>query len=421
VNSSFRILANVSCFTIVTLAIAVSALAAEPATTIANAAAGTGWLGFRGDSSSASASSAPDKLALGDDGNLAWQLTLPGRSVAGPIVVGDLVVATGSSGQYGEVLHINGVDLATGQPRWEQTFRATGRPFCHPTSANAAPTPASDGERIYAFFSSNDLVCLSRDGDLLWYRGLGLDYPQAGNDVGMASSPIIVDGAVIVQVESQGDSFAIGIDTKTGQNLWRIDRPRNANWSSPVAIRRPDDRTEVILQSGNDVIAVDPRTGKQVWESVDGGSTIPSPTVTRELLLLPGNELTAVNYAASASTPQVVWSNSKLSPKNASIVATEDRVYSLKGSVLVAATIADGEVVWQQRLSGLAGTWATPVTAGGKIYVFDQKGVGLVIEDQGEAAETLSEVELGEPVLGSPAIAAGRLIVRGERTLFCFQ
>ncbi len=391
--------------------------AAEPT----NQSTVEGWLGFRGDSTSASASSAPSKLSIGDGGNLAWQLAVPGRSVAGPIVVGNTVVTTGSSGQDGEVLHINGVNLATGKQKWEQVFRATGRPFCHPTSANAAPTPASDGERIFAFFSSNDLVCLSLDGDLLWYRGLGMDYPQAGNDVGMASSPIVVDGAVIVQVEAQGDSFAIGIDAKTGQNLWRLDRPQSANWSSPVAIKRPDGRTEVILQSSDKVIAIDPRTGKLAWDSSDGGSTISSPTATDKLLLLPGDELTALNFGDSAAAPEVVWRNSKLSPRNASAVATDKRVYALKGSVLVAANIEDGEIVWQERLGDIDGTWATPVVAAGKLYVFDQKGVGLVIQDKGDKGETISKVELEEPVLGSPAIAGGRLIVRGERTLFCFE
>ena len=133
-----------------------------------------GWLGFRGDGTSAG-DQAPLSLAVGDGGNLAWQREMPGSSVAGPIVIGDLVVSTSSSGQDGEAIFVTGVDLASGQIRWEQSFRATGRPFCHPTSANAAPTPASDGERIFAFFSSNDLCCLSLQGELLWYRGLGFD------------------------------------------------------------------------------------------------------------------------------------------------------------------------------------------------------------------------------------------------------
>ncbi len=379
------------------------------------------WLGFRGDGTSHATSPAPKKLELGEDGNLAWKLKMPGRSVAGPIVIGNLVVTTSSSGQDGEILHISGVNLKTGKLHWEQTFRATGRPFCHPTSANAAPSPASDGQRIFAFFSSNDLVCLSLTGELLWYRGLGYDYPKAGNDVGMASSPVVVDGAVIVKVEAQGDSFAAAIDTETGENLWRLERPQMSNWASPLVIRRPDDRNEVVIQSRQGVIAVDPRSGKTQWSSEEGGSAIPSPTATGGLLILPSDEVIALKVGASASTPEVAWRNNKLSPRNASVVASNERLYSLKGSVLVAANTQDGEQIWQKRVKGLGSSWATPVLSENRLYIFDQSGKGLIIEDQGDDAETIHEIELGEGVLGSPAVADGRLIIRAANTLYCFE
>lgn len=385
-----------------------------------SAADPVGWLGFRGDGTS-SAVRGPETLAVGDGGNLAWVRSMPGRSVAGPIVVGGRVVTTSSGGQEGESLFVTCLDLGSGEPVWEQSFRATGRPYCHPTSANAAPSPVSDGERVIAFFSSNDLVCLSTDGDLLWYRGLGYDYPKAGNDVGMASSPVIADGAVIVQVESQGDSFAAAIDTKSGENLWRIDRPRRANWASPVVITRPDESSEVVLQSGQNVIGLDPRSGRVKWDFDEPRATIPSSTPAGEFLLVPGNDLMALQVGRSATTPEVAWRNNRLSPRNASVVASGTRLYALKGSVLVAADVRDGEVVWQQRLSGVGGTWATPVAADGRVYLFDQSGKGLVIEDRGDSAATIAEVELDDKVLGSPALVDGRLIVRGETKLYCFE
>ena len=378
------------------------------------------WLGFRGDGTSASAS-APSEIKVGEGGNVAWKVAMPGKSVAGAIVVGDRVITTSSGGQEGEQLFITAVSLSTGKKLWEQSFRATGRPFCHPTSANAAPSPVSDGERIYAFYSSNDLICLSLEGDLLWYRGLGFDYPKAGNDIGMASSPIIAEGAIVAQVEAQGDSFAIGIDAATGMNLWRMARPRQSNWSSPVAINRPDESVEVVMQSGSNIVGVDPRRGNVKWIIEEGADKIASGTPAGNYLLLPGSEMMALNIGESATTPEVMWRNSRLSPRNASAVLNDDRFYSLKGSVLVAGTVADGEQVWQKRLSGLGGTWATPVAAGGRIYIFDQSGVGLVVEDQGDSAETILEVDLGEPVLASPAIAGGKLIVRTNNSLFCFE
>lgn len=385
-----------------------------------NAADAENWLGFRGDGTSTS-SKAPAEVKVGEGGNVAWKVAMPGKSVAGPIVIGDRVISTSSGGQEGEQLYITAVSLKTGKKLWEQSFRATGRPFCHPTSANAAPSPVSDGERIFAFYSSNDLVCLSLEGDLLWYRGLGFDYPKAGNDIGMASSPIIADGAIIAQVEAQGDSFAIGIDVANGTNLWRMGRPRQSNWSSPVAINRPDESVEVVMQSGTNIVAVDPRRGNIKWIIEEGADKIASGTPAGDYLLLPGSEMMALNIGESATTPEVVWRNSRLSPRNASAVLNNDRFYSLKGSVLVAATVADGEQIWQKRLSGLGGTWATPVSANGRVYIFDQAGAGLVVEDQGDDAETIAEVDLGEGVLASPAIANGKLIVRTNQSLYCFE
>ncbi|MDA8745292.1 PQQ-like beta-propeller repeat protein [Rubripirellula amarantea] len=378
------------------------------------------WLSFRGDGSS-SASSGPEVLDTTDQGNLVWSTTMPGRSVAAPIVIGGLVVSTSAEGPDEPNLFVTGLDVETGKVRWQQSFRATGRPFHHPTSSGAAPTPASDGNRIVAFYSSNDLVCLDLDGNLVWYRGLGSDYPKAGNDVGMASSPVIVDGAVIVQVECQGDSFAAAIELETGKNRWRISRPAASNWASPAAITRPNGSQEVILQSGSDLVAVDPANGTELWRMDEPRASIPSATKGNGMLLVPGSDLMALRIGEGTGKPEVVWQESKLSPKNACVAIAGDRAYVLKGSVLIAASVESGETIWQQRLSGLGGTWASPVVAGDRIYIFDQSGVGLVVQDKGDEAEVVSTVELGDGVLGSPAIADGKLFIRSQTKMFCFE
>lgn len=378
------------------------------------------WLSFLGGGTS-SVSAGPTKLSLEEDGNLVWKVAMPGRSVAGPIVVDGLVVSTSSEGPDEENLYVTAVELETGKLQWQQQFRATGRPFHHPTSACAAPSAASDGERIVAFYSSNDLACLSVNGDLLWYRGLGSDYPKAGNDVGMASSPVIVDGAVIVQVEAQGDSFAAAIEMETGKNRWRISRPASSNWTSPLVVPATDQyATQVILQSREDVVAVDPANGTELWRLDEPRASIPSPTGARGMVLLPGDDLMAVQITGN-SEPETVWRDNQLSPRNASVTIAGDRIYSLKGSVLVAASLDEGKTLWKQRLSGLGGTWATPAVADKSIYIFDQSGVGLVLEDRGDSAEIVSEIELGSGVLGSPAVASGALLVRSQRELFCFK
>lgn len=380
----------------------------------------TDWLAFRGDSRSA-ADAGPSTLAVGEGGNRIWKREMPGRSVAGPIVVGDTVISTSSAGPDEENLFITAVDLTDGKTQWQQQFRATGRPYFHPTSANAAPSPVSDGRSIVALFSSNDLVCLNLAGELLWYRGLGQDYPKAGNDIGMASSPVIAGSTVIVQVESQGDSFAAGIDLATGENRWRIARPTKANWSSPVAVDSPDGSSLVVFQSRDDLMAVDSMTGEVRWRFGEGRDSIASATVFGDRLLSPGDDLIAYRLTGVNETPTEMWRDNKLSPRNASVVVSGDRLYCLKGSVLLRGDLETGDIVWKARLSGLGSTWATPVAANDLVYLFDQTGLGLVVADRGNEGETIAEVQLEDGVLGSPALSGGKLVVRSRTILHCFE
>ena len=378
------------------------------------------WSGFRGDGRSSTEQSGPDTLG-GAKAEPSWQTSMPGQSVASVIAVDNLAVTSSSGGQDGERMYVTAVSVDDGSIAWQQEFEATGRPYSHPTGANAAPTAATDGQRLVAFFSSNDLVCLGKDGSLLWYRGMAVDHPKIGNDIGMASSPVIADGVVIIQMESQGDPMVVGIDLATGEDLWQMSRPARSNWSSPVSIDRPDGATEVVIQSGSDLVAVDPKTGEEKWRFDEGGSNISSATPTGDFLLVPGGEVMALDVGGSASRPEVVWRDNSLSPRNASLVVSGDRMYSLKGSVIVAAEIASGKTLWKQRLGGLGGTWATPLMAGKRLYVFDQQGKAMIVQDNGDEAEVVEETELPDGIYGSPAMIDDVLVVRGRRTLYGFR
>ena len=123
------------------------------------------------------------------------------------------------------------------------------------------PTPVSDGESLYILFSSNDLICLDLKGQLRWLRGITVDYPNVSNSLGMASSPVWVDGVLVVQVENDSQSMALGVDPRTGKNLWKLDdRPKGANWTSPIPLPQMDPPC-VALQSSKGVDLVKARSG----------------------------------------------------------------------------------------------------------------------------------------------------------------
>ncbi|HVJ82544.1 MAG TPA: PQQ-binding-like beta-propeller repeat protein, partial [Planctomycetia bacterium] len=236
------------------------------------------WRQFRGnDQSSAAAAALPTKFSAEE--NLAWKTALSGRGVSGPIVVGDKVILTSSRGHRDDRLAVTAYSTADGKKAWDRQFRCTGSTGCHPKMCMATPTPASDGKHIVAFYSCNDVACLDLDGNVLWFRGLTHDYPNASNTVGMSSSPLIVGDVVVVQVENQADSFAAGLDMKTGANRWKIKRTEGPSWSSPTLLKGKNGKPDlVLLQSSDRLSAVDPATGKAAWEWKTPVNIIPSVT-----------------------------------------------------------------------------------------------------------------------------------------------
>ncbi len=383
----------------------------------------TGWLEFRGlgGKSAVPAGDIPVEWDIATGKNVAWQADLPGRGVSSPIVVDGRVVVTASDGLDRTKLHVVAFEADTGEQLWHRQNWATGRTQCHPTSANAAPTPASDGERIFAFYSSNDLICYDLAGNLLWYRGLVLDHPRLGNDVGMSSSPVVGDGVVVVLCECQGDSFAAGVDCQTGETRWQVKRPPGANWASPVVAQFPFEgkRISAVLLQGNDGVTVYALAdGKKLWAQPSiKGSSIPSAVAFDDLLLVPGDGLTAISMA-SAGEPEVLWTNESMKPGNPSPLMTSDGVCVIsRAGVLMLADPATGATTSKKRIGG--SYWATPVAVGNLLYALDDRGNMNVI-DLAKGGDVIAKNSFGEneETLGSPAVVGDAIYVRSHKHLW---
>ncbi len=378
------------------------------------------WPQFRGVNASGLAldSNPPTTFAGETKTNIAWRVEAPGRGVGGPIIVGDQVITTSSSGMDQRRIYITSLSAKTGDVMWQQSLIARGRPFCHPTSANAAPTPASDGKLVFAFYSSNDLACVDLQGNLVWYRALAVDFPKAGNDVGMSASPIVADGVVVVQIENQGDSFVAGLEAETGELLWRKDRPKRANWSSPLAVKMADGRSIAVVQSSESLDGLDMRTGAVRWSLPMSCSSVPSSSTESGRLFVPSSGLTQIELASSDQPPKVGWNNSKLSANSASPVIYNGGVYVVNRSVLVRGDAVSGELSWQLRLPDAGTIWSSPVIAGNRLYLFTDNGRCFVVELGDKEGKIIETNELGEPVFGSPAVAGDAIFVRSDSAIW---
>ncbi|QDV67564.1 outer membrane biogenesis protein BamB [Rosistilla carotiformis] len=379
---------------------------------------GDDWLGFRGFGGRADSpqSNPPAEFSAEEGKNIAWHAETVGRGIAGPLVVGDLVIATSCGGIDERDISVEAFDAATGKRVWVRTLLALGRPFTHPTSANAAPTPASDGEKIFALYSSCDLVCLDREGGIVWYRGLGVDHPKTGSDVSMSSSPVVIDDVVMVQLECQGDSFVAGLDKNSGKTLWHLDRPRVANFASPLAVPLPSGRQALFLSCSQSATIVDPASGEVIWETELDCKTTPSASVAGSTLVIPTAGLIAFDLTSDA--PKPLWESDRLKARSASPVISGNRIYLAQGSVLVAGDLASGDEIWKQRIKGIGSQWATPVATQTGLFVFDDKGNCAVVKDNGDEAEVLAVSKIDGPMLASPAVSGDAIFARTENALW---
>ena len=381
------------------------------------------WTSFRGNDSSGISGDAGLPLQLSDSRNLAWKVELPGRGPSSPIVVGDRVFVTCSGGPAEDQLYLVCFDRHHGAKLWQRRFQATGRSHCHPLSANAAPTPCSDGDSIFALFSSNDLVCTDLDGNLKWFRGLAIDHPKAGHDTGMSSSPAVHGNIVVCQVENQGDSFATALDTRTGETVWEIPRPADASWASPVIFTSgPGQRACCLLTSGDRATVVALETGETLWEKTGRGNPIPSASVSQGRLLLPLDGTTLVEVDDQGKFSET-WSSSRLAAGSASSLLDDNRVYAIgRGGILGCFNALDGERIWQTRVGGQH--WTTPLVAGSHAYMFAQDGTVSVIslaDSVGDDSRLVHSHRFeGEVFLGSPAVSDGAIYMRSDRYLYKF-
>jgi outer membrane protein assembly factor BamB len=374
------------------------------------------WVQFRGPGGVSVAFDETLPASFDESTNVAWKTDLPAKGASSPIVVGNQVVVTCSGGDNQDQLYAVSLDAQSGKILWSQKFWATGRTLCHPMSANAAPTPTSDGKRIYVFYSSNDLACLDLGGNLVWYRGLAVDHPKAGNDAGMAASPVVHDGIVVVQIESQNDSFAMALHASTGKTLWSVPRDRIDGWSSPLLLTSDESPALVVLQSPKKFSALRLNTGETVFEAEGECAAIASSAVADGRLYVPMDGLTAYSVSGAGKFEKI-WNSTQIPATAASSVIHEGNIYALnRAGVLTRYGIDDGQPEAKVRVGGVH--WCTPLIAGNYMYFFAQDGTARVIQ-LGEEMKLVHEYDFGDEIfLGSPAVSRGAMYIRSDKSIW---
>jgi outer membrane protein assembly factor BamB len=230
----------------------------------------------------------------------------------------------------------------------------------------------------------------------------------------MSSSLLVTADTVIVPVENDSESYSLGIDAATGENRWRLDRPKGANWTSPVIL----EPGLVALQSKKGIDAIRAADGSTAWSYTEGADTVSSSALADGVLYVPSNGITALTLdpADPEKQPTQAWRENTLSPATASCVVAGDALYTINGAgVLTAGDRETGKRRWQLRLQGPYS--GTPVTDGKHLWAVNEAGLVQVVELGAKEGKVVATLDLGDEILCSPAAADGALYLRSNTKL----
>ncbi|REK10454.1 MAG: hypothetical protein DWQ37_16345 [Planctomycetota bacterium] len=400
------------------------------------------WPHWRGESGNGSSSTAHPPTEWSATKNVKWKVPIPGRGTGSPVIWGDrvfVVTATPVEGEKAE-LQADGqalpnlqfellcFDRGTGELRWKNVC-TTARPHqgTHPTHGFASASPCTDGERVYAHFGSRGLYCFAMDGAPRWSRD---DFGQMEtlNGFGEGSSPTLEGGKILVPWDHQGQSYLYALDKETGETIWRVERDEPSCWATPLVVTQGG-RKQIIMNGQNYARAYDLETGEELWRCA-GQTTRPvaSPVATDDRVYVGsgfrGAFLGAFRLDGRGNiqgTPSVDWVIDRDAPDIASPLLSSGRIYFHKGKTALLSCVdaATGKPHYMaKRIPNLRSTYASPIAAGGHVYLTGRSGTTVVIKDA-DAFGIVASNSLGEGVDATPAPVDNELFIRGENHLFC--
>ncbi len=366
--------------------------------------------------------------------NVAWSVEIPGKGASSPVVVGGRVYLTSQTADHG--LHVIAIDAKSGRLLWDREV-ANGTAKANSIHNMATPSAVADGKRIWVMFGTGDLACLDVEGKVVWRRNLATDYGAYHANHGYGSSPLLLDGRLLVTMMHQGPSFLLALDPKTGRTLWKTDRnlgareEANDSYSSPFPVNAGGVHS-VALAGAEAIDAYDPANGRQRWVfkgvKVDhpyGGTIAGAATADGVVVAVASgfqNRGYTVAFRAGGSgditASNRLWSVPKFAPDCPTPVIDQGRVFTIRDDGMASCVeLKSGTVLWQERLF-TDNVKVSPVAAEGRIYFTSGQGNCVVVRSA-PRLEILARNEWKEETLSTPAFSNGRIYLRTGNHLSC--
>jgi outer membrane protein assembly factor BamB len=412
-------------------------------------AAAENWPQWRGPGGQGVSSEHQLPTEWGPAKNIAWKTALPGSGHSSPIVWEDRIFLTSAfegevvpgakpvthmmggkewvhpssvAGDRRHTLKVMALDAKSGKLLWEQTaFEGPVFDARHERSSFAAPTAVTDGQMVFAYFGPEGLYAYDFSGKLVWKSVV--KFPTLG--LGTGTSPVLFKDLVIIQRdEDEGRNSAIvAYDKRTGTEIWRTKRAIQISWSTPVLVEAAG-RTELVTNGTELVIAYDPATGKELWQTkgVDSNA-IHTPLVGHGLVIVtagfPAKKVIAIRPGAVGDNKRVAWEYPKGTGYVVSNILYGDYLYLLTDNGIVTCVDPKTGVVKYEggRVPVPARFMGSPVAFAGYVAMTSEEGDTFMLK-AGPAHEIARTNSVDEPVYSSPAIANGRIYIRGQKHLF---
>jgi outer membrane protein assembly factor BamB len=385
--------------------------------------------------------------------NLAWKTAIPGRGHSTPIIWGDRIYlttavptgrgtktpvplgggkGTGGGAGVGEEQRfvVLCLDRKTGQVIWERTAKvATPHEGYHYRYGSfASNSPVTDGQRVYAFFGSRGIYCYDLNGKLVWQK----DFPPMLMRLhyGEGTAAVLDGDRLILNFDQETDSYIVALSKMDGRELWRASRDEPSAWAQPLVLEHHGKR-QVVVAASNKVRSYDYQTGNLVWQCGGlGANVIPSPVTAGGIVYaMSGHRnpnLLAIRLAHTgdlAGSDSVVWTHQRGTPYSTSPVLHENKLYFVTDNgMLTCLNAQTGQPYYlQQRLPKPYNFKASPVGAGGKLYLATEEG-DVVVVKMGEKYEVLATNSLGDQTfIASPVVAEERLYLRSQEALYSIK
>lgn len=413
----------------------------------------TNWPQWRGIDGSGISADKSLPTEWSESKNIRWKAPIAGRghsspivwgarvflttSIEGPVVPGAQAVRHFRKGQ--EYLHPDSVGadhsytlkliclaLDSGKVLWEKTvYEGTAYDNRHRKNTYASTTPATDGKYVYVSFEAEGLYCYDFEGKRIWKTSLGR---IAKGGMGPGTSPVLFENLVILQCDQEygENSFIAAVDKRTGKEVWRTVRDQRRSWATPLIVKAGP-RAELVTSGPNRIIAYDPANGRQLWQAPGVESNpIPSPVFGDGLVFVTAGSdakrAFAIRVGGSgdlAGTSNVVWRYDKGTAYVPSPILYNQYLYLLTDAgALTCLEAATGNVIYQARMPVATKFTASPVAFDGKIMIVSEDGDSFIVK-AGSVPEILHASGLREAVYASPAIAQGKILIRGASNLYC--